>query len=128
MGDVIRELTHTPWENLCIVAGLAFLALAVVGKISGKIEPGLGGRIVAGVLGSALFVGGLVSHVRQHAISETKLTAADVSVQKQEQAAPAVVSGSENSVAKHVDTAIRRRKIWERPRALRITSRSPVFR
>ena len=66
VGDIVKELVDAPLANLLIVAGLAFLALAVVGKITGKIEPGRGGRIMAGLLGSALFVGGLIAHLRQH--------------------------------------------------------------
>jgi hypothetical protein len=39
--------------NLFIVAGLIFLGISVVGNISGKIQPGKGGRILSGLLGLA---------------------------------------------------------------------------
>jgi hypothetical protein len=45
-----------------IVAGLAFLGIAVVGNVSGKIQPGTGGRLLSGLLGLCLLGGGLVMY------------------------------------------------------------------
>lgn len=63
MGDLIGHLVDAPLANLLILAGLVFLGIAVVGKISGKVEPGQAGRIMAGVLGSLLFIFGVQVHL-----------------------------------------------------------------
>jgi len=66
MGDLIEHIIDAPLSNLCVLAGLAFLAIAVVGNISGKIgiAPGKAGRIAAAVLGSVLLAYGVVTHVQ----------------------------------------------------------------
>jgi hypothetical protein len=48
--------------NILILAGLGFLAVCVIGKFSGKIEPGTGERIMSGILGAILLVYGVHSH------------------------------------------------------------------
>jgi hypothetical protein len=62
MGDLISHVIDAPIPNLCVISGLAFLAIAVLGNISGRIEPGKAGRIAAAVLGSVLLVYGVVKH------------------------------------------------------------------
>jgi hypothetical protein len=64
MGELIKAVLAAPIANLFIVGGLVFLGIAVVGQISGKIEPGKTGRIASGVLGAILLVVGLVIHLR----------------------------------------------------------------
>jgi hypothetical protein len=52
-----------PIANLLIVAGLIFLGIAAIGKISGKIEPDTTGRVVAGVIGICVLCLGLGIHL-----------------------------------------------------------------
>ena len=51
-----------PIANLLIVAGLIFLGIAAIGKVSGKIEPDATGRIVAGLVGTLILCLGLAIH------------------------------------------------------------------
>jgi hypothetical protein len=62
MTDLLTHLVDAPLANILILAGLAFLGIAVIGKISGKIEPSTSGRAMAGVLGLVLLVYGVYSH------------------------------------------------------------------
>ena len=62
MEDLIRHALDVPVANLCALAGLVFLAIGVIGNISGRIQPGNSGRIAAGVVGSLLLIYGIVSH------------------------------------------------------------------
>lgn len=64
MDELIKAVLAAPIANLFIVGGLVFLGIAVVGQISGKIEPGKTGRIASGVLGAIFLVVGLVIHLR----------------------------------------------------------------
>jgi hypothetical protein len=57
--DILEMLVKSPIANLLILAGLAFLGIAVVGNVSGKIHPGTGGRLLSGLLGISLLGGGL---------------------------------------------------------------------
>jgi hypothetical protein len=66
--ELIRHLVDAPAANLCVFGGSLLLIIAVVGKISGKIEPGKAGRITAGVLGSILLVYGIASHPARRAV------------------------------------------------------------
>lgn len=63
MNDLVGHLVDAPLANILIVAGLAFLGIAILGKISGKIEPSTAGRIMAGVLGAVLLMSGVYAHV-----------------------------------------------------------------
>ena len=62
MSDLLSHLVDAPFANILILAGLGFLAIAVIGKISGKIDPSATGRAMAGVVGIALLVYGIYSH------------------------------------------------------------------
>jgi hypothetical protein len=66
MLDVLKETLHAPVGNLFVVFGLLLVALAVVGKVSGKLEPDRAGRIASGVVGAALIFAGLAIHSRTH--------------------------------------------------------------
>jgi uncharacterized protein with LGFP repeats len=59
MSEAIEAIFSAPLSVLLIVAGLAFLAVAALGNVKGKVEPGKGGRIFAAVLGIVLFVFGI---------------------------------------------------------------------
>lgn len=61
--DLFTHLVDAPLANIFILAGLAFLGIAVLGKITGKIEPDKSGRIMSGVLGIVLLVSGVYAHV-----------------------------------------------------------------
>jgi len=62
MSDFLTHLVDAPLANILILAGLAFLGVAVIGKISGKIEPSTSGRVMAGVLGLGLLAYGISAH------------------------------------------------------------------
>jgi hypothetical protein len=62
MTDLLPHLIDAPLANILILAGLGFLAVAVLGKISGKIEPGTGSRAMSGVLGIVLVLYGVHTH------------------------------------------------------------------
>jgi hypothetical protein len=65
MDEIIPHLLDQPLANLIALAGLAFLFIGAVGKISGRIEPDFRGRIVCGVLGLALVIAGIFLHGSQ---------------------------------------------------------------
>lgn len=60
--EILEIIFYAPLASLFIVAGLVFLFIAVAGDISGKIKPGVFGRIVSGVTGLCLLVAGLTIH------------------------------------------------------------------
>lgn len=62
--DALSHLVDAPLANILVLAGLAFLGIATLGKITGKIDPGTSGRVMAGVLGAVLFVSGIYAHVK----------------------------------------------------------------
>src|SRR5262245_66684937 len=62
MEGLISHVIDAPLTNLCVLAGLVFLGVAVVGNISGKIQPGAYGRLAAGALGTVLLLYGIVNH------------------------------------------------------------------
>lgn len=62
MTEIITHLIDQPIPNLIALAGLFFLFIAAVGKISGKIEPDARGRILCGVMGIVLLPTGLLMH------------------------------------------------------------------
>jgi hypothetical protein len=60
MAELFEFLNTAETPKLFIVFGLLFLGVAIVGSITGRIPPGPIGRILGGVLGPVLIVGGLV--------------------------------------------------------------------
>ena len=60
MAEFFEFLNASGTPKLFIVFGLLFLGVAVVGSITGRIQPGPIGRVLGGVLGPVLIVGGLV--------------------------------------------------------------------
>ena len=64
MDDLIKAIFSAPIATLLIVAGVGFLAIAVLGKISGTLEAGKTGRLVSGTIGTALLVIGLNIYFR----------------------------------------------------------------
>ncbi len=63
--EILKALIESPVANLFMVAGLVFLGIAVVGDITGKIQPGKTGRILSGLLGIVLMSMGLMMYSRQ---------------------------------------------------------------
>jgi hypothetical protein len=59
MQELVRDVFTAPLGTIFVLAGVLFLFIAVVGKISGKIEPGQKARVLSGVLGSAFITIGL---------------------------------------------------------------------
>jgi hypothetical protein len=77
MEELLQHALDAPLPNILILAGLMFLGIGVVGKISGKIEPGTWGRIMSGTLGAGLFMGGLQAHSihdAEQSLREPRLT------------------------------------------------------
>jgi hypothetical protein len=58
----LDHLLDAPIANILIIAGIAFLGIAAVGKITGKIEPDKSGRIISGLLGIVFLFGGAYKH------------------------------------------------------------------
>jgi hypothetical protein len=65
MDELVKSVFTAPLATLFIIAGILFLLIAVIGNISGKIEPGEKARMVSGVIGLAFIVLGLTMHVFQ---------------------------------------------------------------
>jgi hypothetical protein len=79
MPELLRDIFHAPPATLLVVFGLFFLALAIVGKISGKIDPGDTARLISGALGGCLLVAGLVMQLTSPA-GNIKKTQEDKSI------------------------------------------------
>lgn len=62
--DFLDHLLQAPLANILILAGLCFLGVGAVGKITGKIEPDKIGRIIAGLLGLVLLVAGVGLYIK----------------------------------------------------------------
>ena len=61
--DWLSHLADAPFANVLFLAGLGFLAVGVLGKIAGKIEPDRIGRVASAVVGVVLVCLGLYLHV-----------------------------------------------------------------
>jgi len=59
MGSIIDDLLHAQPNGLMVLAGLLFLAIAIVGSVKTYFNPGKGGRIAAGGVGAVLLIAGL---------------------------------------------------------------------
>lgn len=94
MGDFAKSILSAPLATLFVVAGILFLLIAVVGKFSGKIDPGNTGRIASGVLGLFFVMIGLMFHfyldVQRSAVIEPP--SAGQATVKQEQPSGSVAS------------------------------------
>ena len=62
MEAIVKSVFTAPLATLSIVAGMLFLLIAVIGSISGKIEPGQKARIASGVVGFMFISPGLGMH------------------------------------------------------------------
>jgi hypothetical protein len=50
MDEIVKGIFTAPLATVFVIAGVIFLLVAVVGNISGKIEPGAKGRVISGRL------------------------------------------------------------------------------
>ena len=69
--EFLTHLIDAPVANILVVAGLIFLGIGIVGKISGKIEPGKGGRIASALVGALLMIVGIAMHTTSHGGGES---------------------------------------------------------
>lgn len=60
MEDLLKTLVTAPTNAVLVLAGLAFLGVAVFGRVTDRLNPGPKGRIVSGVLGVVLLAVGLL--------------------------------------------------------------------
>ena len=89
-GDILKILSETSWDTLLLLVGLAFVGVAVLGNISGKIRPGKAGRIASGIVGAGLFAFGFWYHSVLH---NFRITSVDVAPpQSQEGSCPLTVN------------------------------------
>jgi hypothetical protein len=65
MDEIIKSAFTAPLATVFVVAGMLFLFVAAVGKISGKVEPSTQGRVISGILGLVFIITGLVIYLRQ---------------------------------------------------------------
>jgi hypothetical protein len=65
MDEIVKGIFTAPLATVFVIAGVIFLLVAVVGNISGKIEPGVKGRVISGILGLAFIIIGLSMHFMQ---------------------------------------------------------------
>src|SRR5262245_6633003 len=61
--ELLKSALAAPTPKLFIVAGLLFLGVAILGNITGRIQPGPIGRILGGVVGPLLIVSGVTMEV-----------------------------------------------------------------
>jgi hypothetical protein len=62
MLDLLKDLSQARLDSLFVLAGLLFLAVAVLGKISGAIQAGKTGRLVSAGLAPVLIAAGVWMH------------------------------------------------------------------
>ena len=72
MVEIVKDILAAPLATIFVVAGIVFLFVAAVGSISGKIDPGVKGRVISGMLGVAFIVVGLLTGDRGTQIPEEK--------------------------------------------------------
>ena len=60
MEDLLRTLVNAPTNAVLVLAGLAFLAVAVFGRVTDRLDPGPKGRTASGLLGVGLLAIGLL--------------------------------------------------------------------
>jgi hypothetical protein len=66
MDELFKGLFTAPLATLFIMSGMIFLLIAVIGNISGKVEPGSKARIASGIFGLAFILVGVSMHVMQN--------------------------------------------------------------
>lgn len=69
MDELVKGVFTAPLATLFIISGMIFLLIAVIGNISGRIEPGLKARIISGVFGLGFILVGILMHVMQSGLN-----------------------------------------------------------
>jgi hypothetical protein len=64
MDTLWNDIFHAQPDALLMIAGLAFLAVAVIGSVKSYFDPGKIGRIASGGVGAILLVTGLAMYSR----------------------------------------------------------------
>jgi hypothetical protein len=67
MDEIVKGIFTAPLATVFVIAGIIFLLVAVIGNISGKIEPDAKGRVTSGILGLVFVIVGLSIHFAQEA-------------------------------------------------------------
>jgi len=62
MSDWLKVFGEMSLDNLFVIAGLAFLGIGIVGKISGKIDPSPRARAISAMVGVCLVLSGIWIH------------------------------------------------------------------
>ncbi len=70
MDKLLSGVLTTPVATIFIIAGIIFLFIAVIGNISGKIEPGIKSRVLSGILGLVFIFSGLTMHFKEEGQTE----------------------------------------------------------
>ena len=63
MADFLNFAIDSPIPNILVVAGIVFLGIAAVGRLSGKVELDKWGRLISGIGGAALLAFGLFLNI-----------------------------------------------------------------
>ena len=71
MDEVIKAIFSAPIATLLIVAGVSFLAIAVLGKIGNIFEAGKTGRFASAAIGTALLIIGLITSLKTVTVSSS---------------------------------------------------------
>lgn len=87
MDELVKGVFTAPVATLFIVSGMIFLLIAVIGNISGKIEPGLKARIISGIFGLVFILVGVSMHVMQSGLKTLASPTASPTLTKPDQSA-----------------------------------------
>jgi hypothetical protein len=70
----LDHLVDAPFANILIVTGILFLGIAAVGKVIGgwfgTVAPNKSGRLMSGLLGLGLLIGGTYAHIRHDIVPD----------------------------------------------------------
>jgi hypothetical protein len=75
MSDWLKIFAEMSFDNLFVIAGLAFLTVGVIGRVSGRIDAPRFARLVAAFVGAALIGAGVYIH-RGHVNADIEHSAA----------------------------------------------------
>jgi hypothetical protein len=99
METLLNDIFTAKPDALLMIAGLAFIGVAVVGSIKTYIDPGKAGRIAAGAVGGILLIAGLAMY---KAAPAPPSTSTDEAVASTKQSTGAGTSGQSSGSATSV--------------------------
>jgi hypothetical protein len=76
--ELLNTALAAPTARLFIVAGLVFLGVAIVGNITGRIQPGALGRILGGLVGPVLIFSGVTMELASMRVASVQAQPAQV--------------------------------------------------